>query len=131
MNKITSKAVRLVRGAALALSLAVMLSLMLALAAGAAEAAKTKSLKAGVQNTVRAVTSMVGSVAHPGFVHENLLSLVSHMPWEYPADSSLRSELWTTSPISISGRDPPKRGRGAIPLKPSLAAEEQKPSPAP
>jgi hypothetical protein len=65
LNRMASKAVRIARGTTLALGLAVMLSLMLALAAGAAEAEKAKSLKAGVQNAVSAVTSTVGSGAGP------------------------------------------------------------------
>jgi hypothetical protein len=49
-------------------------------------------------------------------------------PVEDPADGSLQSEF---SPISISGRSLLVRGRGAIPIEPSPAAEISKPSPAP
>lgn len=53
------------RATTFGVGLAVVLALTLTIVAGTAEAAKAKSLKAGVQNTVKAVTSMVGSVAGP------------------------------------------------------------------
>jgi hypothetical protein len=53
------------RVAVFCVGLAVVLAMTLAIVATAAEAARVKSLKAGVQNTVSAVTSMVGSVAGP------------------------------------------------------------------
>jgi hypothetical protein len=67
-------------------------------------------------------------------VHRSLRLRVAdhyHLPSEDPADGSLCSESWTPSPISMSGRDLLKRGRGAIPFKPSLAAEQNEPSSAP
>jgi hypothetical protein len=52
-------------------------------------------------------------------------------PWEDLADGSLCSESSLVSPISMSGQGLLKRGRGAIPFEPSLAAEQKKPSSAP
>src|SRR5215217_7818842 len=59
----------------------------------------------------------------PGFVHHHLRSWPTKLtPSEYPADSSLHSELFSTSPISISGQGLLIRGRGAILLQPSPVA---------
>ena len=65
-------------------------------------------------------------------VHEHLHPSVAgdRVPVEYSADGSLCSESWTSSPISMSGRSLLERPR-AIPFKPSLAAEQNKPSSAP
>ena len=56
------------------------------------------------------------------FLHPSVASDSS--PVEDPADGSLCSESWT-SPISMSGRSLLKRGRGAIPFKPSDGGAKQ------
>src|SRR5215207_3702021 len=59
----------------------------------------------------------------PGFVHHHLRSWPTKLtPSEYPADSSLHSELFSTSPISISSQGLLIRGRGAILLQSSPVA---------
>jgi hypothetical protein len=67
-----------------------------------------EKLHAGGVHHMRPVEPLGGIDAHPSLVHEDLPSFVLHEPWERPADGSLRSECWT-SPISISGRDPPQK----------------------
>jgi hypothetical protein len=68
-----------------------------------------EKLHAGGVHHVRPVELLAGVDAHPSLVHEDLPSFVLHEPSERPADGSLRSECLTTSPISISGRDPPQK----------------------
>ena len=58
---------------------------------------------------MRPVELLAGVDAHPSLVHEDLPSFVLHEPSECPAEGSLRSERLMTSPISISGRDPPQK----------------------
>src|SRR5215204_200689 len=68
-----------------------------------------EKLHAGGVHHVRPVELLAGFDALPSLVHEDLPSFVLHEPSECPADGSLRSECLTTSPISISGRDPPQK----------------------
>lgn len=65
MSRIFSAVMWTGKAATFCLGLAVALALAMAITTGVAEAAKSSSLKSGVQNAVRATTSMVGAVAGP------------------------------------------------------------------
>ena len=62
---VVAKVMWMGRATVFAVGLAVVVGLTLAVGAGTAEAAKAASLKAGVQNAIKATTSIVGTLAGP------------------------------------------------------------------